>query len=215
MDVGFGWDGELSQAAKPVELTSLGAYRGAGRRRPGGGQVPGAPGQRAAAGLGALVVGRFQPRQQAGQALLDLGQRGLACLAGLRQPDGRQREVLQAEDRGEEFVQARGDAEECFQLAVGEERAVVGEGRGPAEAFDAGLLLACDLRRYRGPGEVRARRPDPLHLGRAGAFDDELCRDPRLVRAVHAAPALSPDGRQLFPASQVPGEQHFECLGKA
>jgi hypothetical protein len=44
----------------------------------------------------------------------------------LRQPGGRQREVLQAEDRGEEFVQARGDAEEGFQLVVGEERAVVG-----------------------------------------------------------------------------------------
>ena len=66
VNVGFGWNGELSQAAKPVELTSLGRHRGAGRRRPGGGQVPAAPRQRAAAGLGALVVGRLQPRQQAG-----------------------------------------------------------------------------------------------------------------------------------------------------
>jgi hypothetical protein len=135
-------------------------------------------------------------------------------LAGLRQSGGRQSEILQAEDRGKQLVQARGAAEECFQLAVRDERAVVGEGRDPVQAFDAGLFLGRDLHHYRGPGEIRARRLFSLHLGWPGAFDDELCRNPRLVRAVHAAPALFPDGRQLSQRRQVPAEQHFERLGK-
>ena len=69
LDVGFGGAVSWSHAAEPVELTAFGCRRGADRRRPGGGQVPGAPGQRAPACLGALVVGRFHPRQQARQPL--------------------------------------------------------------------------------------------------------------------------------------------------
>ena len=94
------------------------------------------------AGRGALVVGRRQPGQHGGQPILDLVQCRLPDPAGLGQPGGGHREVLQAEDRGQQFVQARGAAEECFQLTVRKERTVVDESRGPAEALDASLLLA-------------------------------------------------------------------------
>ena len=205
----------MGEAAQPVKLTPAGQYLGADRNRARGGQVPASPRKRAAACCRAFIAGRLQPAEQARQPLTNLANCGLTNLTGLRQPGGGQGEILQPEDRSEQLIQARRAPEECLHLAVRKERTVVGERSGPPQAVDVRPLLPCHLHRHRSPGEVRARRPCPLRYGMAGALHQELRSDSRVVRVMHAAPAMPPDRRQLLPASQVPGKQHLKCFRKA
>ena len=185
----------MGEAAQPVKLTPAGQYLGADRNRARGGQVPATPRKRAVACRCTLIADRLQPAEQARQPLTNLANGGLTGLTGLRQPGGGQGEILQPEDRSEKLIQARRAPEECLHLAVRKERTVVGERRRPPQALNARPLLPYHLHRHRTSGEVRARRPCPFRYSKPGALHEELRSDSRVVRVMHAAPALPPDRR--------------------
>ena len=148
-DVGCGRRGQLRDPAEHPKPTILGCSA-PGDGGPGGGDVP--PGGRNACQRGQALAGplvvlgeRFELGPERAKLLLDGCESVFALFPGGVQPRVGGGQVIESEDRREEVVQFRGPAKERLELGVGEEGAVGGQPRVPAERGQRFPFLAGDL----------------------------------------------------------------------
>ena len=209
----LGRSSELREAAQPAELTPAGHHLGACRSRARGGQVPGSARKRVAACRCPLVVGRLQPAEQGRQPLADLAtaaSRSLRACASLAAATARSSSPrTEASSSYSPRGSRRTPRARCATGTDGRLVSAVTSPGAPCRPF-----LPCTCTDTEHPvksapaGQVLSATASPALSTRNSAVIS------RLVRAMHAPPALAPDRRQLLPAFQVPGKQHLERLGK-